>query len=82
MISESISNDILHQIEIVNMVIPILKCTSNIFLQKDSKNVVASRTTCQPVKSDFKFATVCCSIYCRKFMKSNQMLRYICKCLL
>ena len=85
MISERISDDILPQMNILNMVISILMhfCSFYLKLERCKPHKVASHPTKCEVFNNFKlFPTVYRRIYCRKFLTlSNQTSCYKINCI-
>ena len=88
MISERISDDIPHQMKILNMVIPILMRFYSIVSNSSVASRIKSlRDVRYQVKRDVindvkQFPTVCRRIYCRKCLTlSNQTSRFKSKCI-
>ena len=89
MISEHISDDVLPQIKILNMIIPILMhiCCSFILNWSIASRIKPHKGVHHQIKGDMindvkLFQTVYRRIYCRKFlMLSNQTSCYKSKCI-
>ena len=81
MISDRISDDILHQMSILNMVIPILRHFCSLECCKLHK-ATHHPTKCDAINDVKLFPTVYCKIYCHKFlMLSIETLFYKLKCI-